>query len=129
METNLMKTTERKPEARATKTPERQKTTFTPRVDVFENGQEFLLVAEVPGAAKESIHVSLEGGELTLTALRTRRPTGATGSFEAEYRRTFSVPDTIDADKVEAQFTGGLLRVKLPKRPEVKARKISVRAS
>jgi HSP20 family molecular chaperone IbpA len=129
METNLTKTTERKPEARTAKTPDRQKTMFTPRVDVFENGQEFLLVAEVPGAAKESVHVSLEGGELTLSALRTRRATAAGGTFEAEYRRTFSVPDTIDADKVEAQFTGGLLRVKLPKRPEVKARKISVRAS
>jgi HSP20 family molecular chaperone IbpA len=133
MESTLSKSAERNPEARPRRAPDRR-TTLAPRVDVFENGQEFLVVAEVPGAAKDSIHVALEGGELTLSAKRAPRRTNGQGAqgereFEAEYLRTFAVPDTIDADKVEAQFTGGLLHVKLPKRPEVKARKITVRAS
>ncbi len=109
----------------------RPRKTLAPRVDVFENGQEFLVVAEMPGADKESIHVGLEGGELSLSALRVLRAAGDArhADLEAEYSRAFSMPDTIDADKVEAEYTGGILRVKLPKRPEVKARRISVKAS
>lgn len=104
---------------------------LAPRVDVFENGHEFLVVAEMPGADKESIHVGLEGGELSLSAVRPY-PVGTDAQragLEAEYARAFSMPDTIDGDKVEAEYTGGILRVKLPKRPEVKARRITVKAS
>ncbi len=101
-----------------------------PRVDVYENGQEFLIVAEVPGASKESVNVSLDGGELTLSAKREGRALeNKEPELGVQYYRAFSMPDTIDDDKVDAELTNGLLRVKLPKRAEVKARKIAIRAS
>jgi HSP20 family protein len=114
--------------------PERVKQRFTvaPRVDVYENANELLLVVDVPGATKESVSIQLDKGQVTIEATRADDTTGS--PLVAEYRptdyaRVFSVPQGIDAAKIDAQLNGGVLRLRLPKSEALKPRRIEVRSS
>jgi HSP20 family molecular chaperone IbpA len=123
----ITKSTEQAP-ARA----EAQPLAVRPRVDVFENEHELLVVADMPGAAKESIDVRFEGGELRLEARRTPGAEGQALAEEyrvADYRRAFAMPEGIDAEKIEAELSNGVLTVHLPKSSAKRPRRIDVRAS
>jgi HSP20 family protein len=93
-----------------------------PRVDVYENVDELLMIADMPGASAESVSIHLEGPELTMQA---ERPWG---NGTLRYFRAFRVPDTIDPDGVSAELKQGVLRVHLKKREAAKPRNISIRA-
>ena len=110
--------------------------TVAPYVDVFENANEILLWADVPGATREGIDVHVEKGQLTLAA---RRPPAAVDGgprltpLETEHRahdyyRVFAVPSGIDATRIEAELTAGVLKVRLPKSEALKPRRIEVKA-
>lgn len=104
--------------------------TVAPPVDVYENGDELLLIADVPGAVHDGIDVQLEKGELSIHAKRREETTGS--AIAAEYRprdyfRVFSVPQGIDASKIDAQLSAGVLRLHLPKSESVKPRRIEVK--
>lgn len=109
-----------------------QKPAVRPRVDVFENDAEYLVVADVPGAPKDGIEVSYEEGELRLVA---RRAPEALGNALAEeykahdFRRSFAMPEGVDAEKISAELAGGVLNVHLPKVGKKRPQKIDVRAS
>lgn len=92
----------------------------TPLVDVFENADEILIFADVPGVAKDALVVNLDKQRLTFTGKSAR-------GFE--YKRTFVVPAGIDADKINATLDLGVLRVALPKSAALKPRQIAVKAS
>lgn len=96
---------------------------LTPSVDVLENDDELLLLADMPGATAESVAVNVEGGQLAIEAQRTVR--GET----ARYRRTFQLPSTIDPDGISAELRDGVLHVHLKKSEKAKRRVISVRSS
>jgi HSP20 family molecular chaperone IbpA len=104
-----------------------------PPVDIYENRDEILVVADVPGVRADGVTVRLEKNELYLHARRDDVETGGTpilrGARTADYSRTFIVPRGIDAEKITAQMNGGVLRIHLPKSDAVKPRKIEVRAS
>lgn len=89
-----------------------------PKVDVYENDDEYLVLADIPGIDKESLALSWAKGELTLE--------GQDG--DRLYRRAFTMPDGIDAASITADLANGVLTLKLPKAPEVKPRRIQVRA-
>lgn len=93
------------------------KTVVYPLVDVFESNKEFLLVADLPGVAKEALEITVEGGQLELRA--------ETDSLE--YRRSFALGDDVDLDAVEAKLERGELELHLPKRAEAQVRKIAVK--
>jgi HSP20 family protein len=103
-----------------------------PPVDIYENKDEILVLADVPGARTDGVTVRLDKNELYLHARREDAETGSpvpSGTRAADYSRTFIVPRGIDADKITARMTGGVLRIHLPKSDAVKPRKIEVRAS
>src|SRR4051812_25904379 len=78
--------------------------TVAPPVDVYENGDELLVVADVPGASHDGIDVQLEKGQLTILAKRVGETTGAPVTTEyrsQDYFRVFSVPQGIDASKID----------------------------
>jgi HSP20 family molecular chaperone IbpA len=103
-----------------------------PPVDIYENRDEILVLADVPGAGTDGVTVRLEKNELYLHARREDVATGSPvvrGARSADYSRTFIVPRGIDAEKITAQMSGGVLRIHLPKSDAVKPRKIEVRAS
>lgn len=127
MSNTITKSTEQAP-ARA----ETQQLAVRPRVDVFENEHELLVIADVPGAAKDSIDVRFEGGELRFEARRAAGPQGQPLAEEyrvADYRRAFAMPEGIDADKIEADLSNGVLTVHLPKSSAKRPRRIDVRTS
>ena len=90
-----------------------------PKVDVFENADEFLVIADLPGVTRDALDVSWAKGDLTLEAQNGERL----------YRRAFTMPDGIDASQITADLIQGVLTLKLPKAPEVKPRRIQVRAA
>lgn len=107
-----------------------QRARVAPLVDVYENADELLLVADLPGAVKESVNVQLEKGRLTIEARRRDEAPGA-HLLDAEhepvdYYRVFAVPTGIDPAKIDAKLQAGVLRVRLPKADALRPRRIAV---
>jgi len=102
----------------------------SPRVNIFENKEGYLLEAEMPGVSKAGLEVLLEGNELTLVGRRrTDVPDAELVYRESspwEFRRTFVLDPSIDTSKVNASIEQGVLTVHLPKTEMVKPRKIAV---
>jgi HSP20 family protein len=104
---------------------------FSPQVDIFENEQELLLLADMPGVKPQDIDLHYEKGELTIFGKVTPRNNVGYLFHEyavGDYRRTFTVREEIDPTKITAEYKQGVLTVKLPKREEVKPMKISIKA-
>lgn len=103
-----------------------------PLVDIYENDDEILLHADMPGVVKDGISVNIDNGKLTLSGTRKMEATGAVQweEFESmEYRRNFSVPQTIDVGKIIAVLKDGVLRLQLPKSEAAKPRKIEIKTA
>ena len=104
--------------------------TSAPPVDVYENDDEILVVADMPGARSDSVTVKLEKDELYISAVRDGDASGhllAGGRRDGEYRRTFLIPRGVDPGGISAEMSGGVLKVHLPKTAAVKPRVIQVK--
>ena len=105
---------------------------FRPSVDIVENEDELLLLADVPGATADSIDIDFENGELSIHArVQPRRPKGPSRYSLREYgvgdyHREFRIGEAVDGSKIAAEVTNGVLKVHLPKADAVKPRKIAV---
>ncbi len=115
------------------KTPENinQRPAIRPPVDIYENENEYLLIADLPGVAKNDLAVNLDGELLTIEGQITDEH--GDNAIEREfqlfdYRRSFELPNIVDRDKVSAQLTRGVLTLHLPKVDEVKPRRIQITA-
>jgi HSP20 family protein len=101
-------------------TPERG-LAVSPRVDVLETENEFLVLADMPGTRPEEVDVRFEQGELSVHGRRaTRKDEFAT------YHRVFAISDTVAADKISAELKAGVLTIHLPKVEAVKPKRIAV---
>lgn len=103
-----------------------------PLVDIYENEEEILLHADMPGVVREDIAVNIDNGKLTLSGVRKMEATGSAQWEEfgnVEYRRNFSVPQTIDVDKINAVLKDGVLRLHLPKSEAAKPRQIEIKTA
>lgn len=104
----------------------------TPAVDIYENDNEILLHADMPGVAKENISVDIDNGKLSISGVRKLETEGAATYEEfsdVEYVRSFSVPQTIDVEKVEAELKSGVLKLHLPKSEAAKPRQIEIKTA
>jgi HSP20 family molecular chaperone IbpA len=97
---------------------------FQPRVDVYENADELLLLADMPGASAESVNIRYEDELLTLQAQRTAAADGP----ELRFQRAFQVPDTVDPEQISAELKQGVLHVHLRKTAKAKPRTIEIRS-
>src|ERR1700679_2359261 len=102
-----------------------ERPTATPPVDIFEDKDEILILADVPGVTTEGFSIHLDRDKLTIDA---RRPRSAAGDDAFDYRRTFVVPHGVDADKIVASLQNGVLRLALPKPATLRPRQIEVKA-
>jgi HSP20 family molecular chaperone IbpA len=103
-----------------------------PEVDIYENDDEILLHADMPGVLKEDISVNIDNGKLSLSGVRKLETTGAKNREEfgdVEFRRNFSVPQTIDTEKVNAVLKDGVLRLHLIKSEAAKPKQIEIKAA
>lgn len=105
--------------------------TVAPLVDILENDDEILLYADMPGVDKKDITINIDNGRLALSGIREVSPVGAANWEEfgdVEFRRTFSVPQTIDVARVNAELKDGVLLLHLPKSEAAKPRQIEIKA-
>lgn len=107
-----------------------QRPAATPVVDIYENADELLLVADLPGVAGGDLNVHFENGQLAIEARRSDASDGTLLAAEwkpLDFRRSFAVPQGIDAERISAELTNGVLRVHLPKAESLKPRQIQIR--
>ena len=107
---------------------------WTPAIDVYETEEAYVVTAEVPGLAREQVDLAVEESRLTLQGRRDARPgAGATVHYHqvergyGAFRRVFEFAEKIDADRVAADLTDGVLTITIPKVAPPPARKIEVR--
>ena len=106
-----------------------------PALDVYEQKDDLIVKAEIPGLAKDEIDISLEGNTLTIKGekkkeeevkeedyYRCERTCGA-------FSRTVELPTDVHADKVKASFTNGVLEIRLPKTEEAKKNVVKVKVA
>lgn len=108
---------------------------WLPACDVFENKDAVKIVAEVPGVSPEDVKLSLESNLLTIRGEkkqqaeekneRVHRYERSYGTFE----RTFSLPTTVDPEKIVANYANGILTVTIPKVERARPREIPVKVS
>ncbi len=120
-----------KSEERPTARTEAQSNIYvTPRANIHETKDGYVLQAEMPGVAKDGIEVSVENNELTIIGRRTKvEDPGECVYRESRpnaYRRVFELDPSIDTTKVTAKMEQGVLTLELPKAERVKPRKITV---
>jgi HSP20 family protein len=96
----------------------------TPRVDIFENDQEYLLLADVPGVSAETLRVQFEPPELVIEGDRK-----VDGGSPVRYARAFQLDERIDPEGITAELKHGVLRLKLAKSKASQARRIQVKAT
>jgi HSP20 family protein len=107
---------------------------WSPSVDIYENKDQIVLEAELPGMKQEEFDLSIENNILTLRGERQfekkeeadnyHRVERAYGSFT----RSFTLPNTVSGEGATADYSNGVLRVVIPKREEVKARRIEIKS-
>jgi len=109
--------------------------TWVPPVDIYETGESIVLEVELPGITKEDITVEVKNNTLTLKGEKKferevkeenyHRVERSYGSFQ----RAFTLPSTVQQDKVKAKFKEGILEITLPKVEEAKPKQIKVEVS
>jgi HSP20 family protein len=105
-----------------------------PRTNFYENGDTFEIQAEIPGIAKEDLNISIQGNYLEISGSRSAdTPEGykvhRSESGASTFSKRFTLPDEVDAQKVEANLKDGILYLKLPKSETAKPRQIEIKAA
>ena len=106
---------------------------WAPPCDVFEDKDSIRITAEIPGVGPEDVKLSLENNTLTIRGEKKQvaeEKTERVHRYERTYgmfERTFSLPTTVDADRIEARYENGILNVVLPKVERARPREIEVR--
>ncbi len=105
---------------------------WMPNVDIYENKDQIVLEAELPGMNREDFDLTVENNQLTLRGERRFEKKDEGDNYHrversyGSFTRSFTLPQTVSAEGATAEYRNGVLRVALPKREEVKARRIEV---
>jgi HSP20 family molecular chaperone IbpA len=106
--------------------------TYTPRTDIWETDEELLLYVDMPGVAGGDIDIQFENRELRIHGKVAPRHEGISfiyGEYGiGDFYRTFTIGETIDAEKISADQKDGVLTLHLPKTEAVKPRRIEVKS-
>jgi HSP20 family molecular chaperone IbpA len=116
---------------RNTSSAQRDEPALLPPVDVIEDSSGITLYADMPGVPKDRLQLRVEGDQLFLEGEMALAVPAGTEPSHAEvqlsrYRRTFTLSKELDADKVSAELSQGVLRVRIPKAEHAQPRRINV---
>jgi len=106
---------------------------WMPAVNIFEDEDSIEVVAELPGMEEKDIEVKVENNVLMLTGEKTLEREENNGSYHliesrrGSFARSFSLPGTVDQEKIEANYEKGVLKLMLPKKEETKPKSINVK--
>ncbi|MDB6047050.1 MAG: molecular chaperon [Gammaproteobacteria bacterium] len=108
---------------------------WIPRVDIFEEAERFVVLADVPGVESKDIEITAENGVLTIRGERRwdKKESDKNGYERVErssgsFLRRFTLPESANTETIKAKQTNGVLEVSIPKHPQVQPRRISVEA-
>lgn len=103
---------------------------YTPPFDIWENAEEIVLCGDLPGVATEHLEVRFEDHELLITGrveAREDLPRELLKEYGVgDFRRSFTIGEAIDTERISAEMKHGVLTIHLPKSSAVKPRKIDV---
>jgi HSP20 family protein len=108
---------------------------WIPHVDIREEAERFVVVADVPGVDGKDIDITAEKGVLTIKGVRQSEKKSSQDGFErferatGTFLRRFTLPESADAEAIKATQVNGVLEVTIPKRPQEQPRRISVQAA
>lgn len=106
---------------------------WIPTVDISETEAEYAIQAELPGVKKEDVRVTLENGVLTIQGERRQQQSEPGRKYHrvevsyGRFVRSFTLPDTVEAGNVRAEYADGMLNLHLPKSEKAKPRQIDVK--
>jgi len=103
-----------------------------PRIDIYEDDENVVVNADLPGMKKEDIDISITGDVLTLKGEKKQEEEVKEENYHriersyGSFQRSITLPAPVEADKIKATYRDGVLEMVMPKRPEVKPKKIDV---
>lgn len=107
---------------------------WSPRVDIYENKDNLVIEAELPGMNPENVDISVENNVLTIQGKRDFEKRDEDDNFHrverhyGSFTRSFTLPPTVNSEEATADFENGVLKLKLAKREEAKPRRIEIKA-
>ncbi len=105
---------------------------WTPSVDIHENESELVLSAEVPGIEDKDIEIEIENNTLSIKGERKIEKETKEENYHriersyGSFYRSFTLPTNVNQDNIKAEYDNGVLRISLPKKPELKSKKVKV---
>ena len=105
---------------------------WVPAMDLLEEGDHFVLRADLPGMSEEDVNIELEDSMLTVSGERKTEETTEEGGFyrveraSGAFSRSLTLPKGVNAEAVEANFENGVLEIRIPKPEQPKPRKITI---
>src|SRR5689334_19690105 len=123
--------TQRRTQTDAGAEDEFERADWTPAADIYETEAGYLIALDLPGIKREALEIDIDDSRLLVKGTRvvdeskTRRSERPRGKFV----RSFTVPASVDQNKIDADYKDGVLQIRLPKRTEQKAQKIEVKIS
>jgi HSP20 family protein len=105
---------------------------WRPAVDIKEDENQFTILADIPGVDPKDIDVTMENGVLSIKGERSSEQVDESNGFrrversDGRFCRRFSLPDTADAEKIEAKCKDGVLKIVLPKHAKLQPKRITV---
>ena len=107
---------------------------WSPRVDIYENKDNLVIEAELPGMKPENVDISIENNVLTIQGKREFEKKDEGDNFHrverhyGSFTRSFTLPPTVNSEDASANFENGVLNLTLAKREEAKPRRIEIKA-
>lgn len=107
----------------------------TPAVDVSESDAEYTMEVELPGLTEKDIEVKVENNLLSVSSKKEESKGEDRKGYllherrRFEFTRSFSLPEEVDREKIDAEFKNGLLKLVLPKTPKAQPKMIDVKAN
>jgi HSP20 family protein len=105
---------------------------WAPAVDIYEDESQLVLTAEVPGIDEKDIEIKIENNTLTLHGERKMEKETKEENYHrlersyGSFSRSFTLPNYVDTDKIRAEHENGVLKITMPKKPELKPRKVKI---
>lgn len=105
---------------------------ISPSVDIFEEGAEMVVKAEIPGIGKEDLNVAITEDTLTISGEKKHEEKIEKKDYHriersyGSFCRSFRLPDNVNGEKAKASFKDGVLEVRIPKSKETKQKKIQI---
>lgn len=106
---------------------------WKPAVDIVEEDNAYVAKVELPGVSKEDVKISMQDNVLTIRGEKKAEKKAREGNmhrierYSGSFQRSFSLPNSVKNDRIEAEFKDGILTITMPKAEEAKAKEIEVK--